>query len=224
MRVAIHQPNYAPWCGYFTKLRMADVFVLLDDAQMPGGQSYVSRTRIWNAGQVRWLSVPTTYKLGEQIHDVHCAGGEWTTKHFTTLRCAYSKSRYGKEILALLAPLYAEPSTSLAEFNIRLIQTICSYLGLETRMVRSSELSVSGLSDDRLIAITKTLGGTTYLSGKGGANYQDPRKFAEASIALDVREYHPLPYEHISGIQQPGLSILDALFHMGRNAVSHLNY
>jgi hypothetical protein len=222
--VAIHQPNYAPWCGYFAKMRHCDVFILLDDVQMPGGQSYVYRTKIASHSGPRWLSVPTRYHLGDSITQVQFADDRWNHKHLGTLRGEYGRSPFFKEVWSIIAPIYENAFGSLADFNQRLIVDLAAYLGLNCRIFRSSELNVPGTSDDRLIALIEAVGGTQYLSGKGGQNYQDPKKFCSRGIDLNVRTYLPTSYIQIHGDPIFGLSILDAIFNLGKDAIGLLTY
>ena len=222
--VAIHQPNYAPWCGYFAKMQHCDIFIFLDDAQMPGGQSYVYRTRIGTHSGPRWLSVPTRFHLGDAICQIQCADSRWSHKHLGTLRGEYGRSPYFREVWSLITPIYEKAPLSLSEFNQELVIEIARYLGIQCRFLRSSQLQVTGTSDERLISLVQAVGGTRYLSGKGGDNYQNPEKFRMAGIDLEVRAYSPVPYRQFHGHSILGLSILDAIFNLGKNAASLLIY
>lgn len=226
MRVAIHQPNYAPWCGYFAKMRACDVFVFLDDVQMPSGRSYVSRCRVRTAQGPLWLTVPTHHAPEEPIRDVRFADPRWPRKHLGTLQTHYGRATHAREVLDLLAPLYADPGEHLGAFNMRLVRAVAGYLGLPCRFDVSSSLSLpeQAQGDDRLLGIAAALRATTYVSGQGGQNYQDPEKFARRGIALEVRAYQPVPYPQIHGAFEPGLSVLDALCHLGRETLALLAY
>jgi len=224
MRIAIHQPNYIPWCGYFAKMRSCDVFVFLDDAEISTSQSYVYRSKVRNETGPLWLSVPTRRKLHDLILGVRFADSKWSQKHLNKLHAFYHKCFYFDEVYAFLAPIYQETGDTLADFNVRMIRKIADYLGLGCRFERSSFLMADGLRDDRHISLARIIGANTYLSGKGGQNYQDPAKFAEAGIELDVRTYTPIPYKQIHGDFIAGLSILDALFHLGRDTIQILEY
>jgi hypothetical protein len=223
MKVAIHQPNYIPWLGFFSKMRFADVFVFLDDAEVSTGQGYVYRSQVRNdKGEAIWLSVPTSRKLGEPIRTVRFADKKWTRTHVNRLTSYYRESRYCAEIVDLIRPLYAEPGELLADFNIRVIEAIAGALKLGCRFKRSSQLGVHGVRDERLVDLVRIVGGSTYLSGKGGENYQDPARFASADIGLEVLEYKPIPYPQGQSDFIGGLSILDALFHVGPEATRKL--
>lgn len=224
MKLAVHQPNYAPWCGYFTKMRHCDFFVFLDDVQMPGGQSYVYRTLIRWEGKPRWLSVPTSFHLGDPINTVQFADGKWSKKHLSTFHACYGRAPYFKEAMSLIGPLYECPGVLLGEFNCRLIIAVAKYLGLSCDFHLSSRLKAEGHGDERLISLAKRLGASKYLSGKGGQNYQSPAKFVAAGIDLQVNNYIPIPYAQGIGGFIPGLSVLDALFHLGKETMSLLKY
>lgn len=239
MRVAIHQPNYAPWCGYFAKLAQSDLFILLDDVQMPSGRSYVSRCRIGTAAGPAWLTVPVHHAPDEAIRTVRFADQRFARKHLGTLQAQYGRARFFDEVMGRLRPIYEAPGETLAAFNERLIDAVCDYLGLGTPRRRSSELPSQGQGDERLLSLLRAVGASAYLSGPGGQNYQDPARFAEAGIALEVRSYQPLPYDQTigkagaratgaaaaaPGAFEPGLSILDALFHLGAGARDLLRY
>jgi hypothetical protein len=224
MRVAIHQPNYAPWCGYFAKMRACDVFVFLDDAQMPGGTSYVYRTQVLGPKSPQWLSIPTRRSLDDEIRTVGFADPRWPRKHEGTLRALYGRAPYFREIWETAEALYRDPGLSIAEFNMRLVRQIAAYLRLPCRFEVSSALQAEGEGDDRLISLVGRVGGRVYLSGKGGQNYQDPKKFHAAAIELQVHEYTPIPYPQTSPGFQAGLSIFDALFNLGQEANDLLVY
>jgi len=124
----------------------------------------------------------------------------------------------------VLTPIYQDPGSLLVEFNIRCIRAIANYLALSCRFLRSSHLKWQGKSDDRIISLSHIVGADEYLSGKGGQNYQDPKKFITAGVTLDVRAYDPIPYPQGSKEFVPGLSILDALFRLGKDSVHLLEY
>jgi len=223
MRIGIHQPNYAPWCGYFTKMAHVDAFVFLDDAQM-SSQSYIYRTQTRIGDKAQWLSVPTKFALGDPINSVTFGKDNWARKHVDTLRAVYGRASHFREVFPQIEAVYAEQGEKLCDFNIRLVGKIAEILGIKCKCYLSSELAPAGVSDDRLIDIVRKLGGDVYVSGKGGQNYQDPEKFATAGIGLEVRGYTPVPYAQGKADFMPGLSILDALFHIGGDARGLLRY
>lgn len=224
VRIAIHQPNYAPWSGYFAKMASADVFVFLDDCQMPIGRSYVSRVQIRGREGAEWLTVPVQRSEGQAIRAVKFADRAWARKHLGTFRANYARCPYYRQVLELLGPMYEDPGDYLAPFNMRLIRAIANYLGLKPRFCLESEIPETGTSTQRLIDLVRFCGGSTYVSGLGGTNYQDPAIFHANGIELDVRRYRPVEYRQIHGEFVPGLSVLDALFHLGPSARTLLRY
>jgi hypothetical protein len=223
MIVAIHQPNYAPWLGYFAKMARADVFVFLDDVQY-SKNSYINRVQIDLSGKPRWLTVPVSYRFGDAINAVRAAEADWPASHLDTLRTAYADAAAFAELWPWLKALYDRlPLGDLAVVNAHLIAALADKLGIRCRLLKSSDIPTGGAAgDDRLIAIVKAAGGMTYLSGKGGAGYQDPAKFAAAGIALTYSEFTPQPYEQGHQEFLPGLSVFDALFRLGAQRTASL--
>jgi ribosomal protein S18 acetylase RimI-like enzyme len=214
-RIAIHQPNYLPWCGYFSKWTKADVFVFLDDAQMPGGASYVYRSRVLGPTEGQWMSIPTRRSLSDRISDVEFASTTWGKKHLGTLRALYGRRPFFKPVFEQLEAHYQGPGDKLAPFNARMIRAIAGLLGSCRPVFSSSQFGVEDLSDERLVKLVEELGGTVYLSGKGGQNYQNPEKFELAAIQLEMHAYQPVPYDQGRAEFEPGLSVVDALFNIG---------
>jgi hypothetical protein len=224
VRVAIHQPNYLPWCGFFAKVASSDVLLFLDDAQMPLGRSYVSRTSIRDGDGARWLSVPVARQAGQAINEVRLAEPGWGIKHLRSLRHAYGKAPSGGAMLEVVEPILSDPGTGLADLNMRLIRAVLRFLDIEVETRLASALDVHSRSDERLVELTLRVGGSTYVSGAGGQNYQHEERFAAAGLELDVRRYDPIAYAQGSGAFVPGLSIVDALAQLGPDARTVLRY
>ncbi len=223
VRIGIHQPNYAPWLGFFAKMASVDVFVFLDDCQMPIGRSYVSRVQVRGRQGAEWMSIPVHRVYGEPINAVRFADHTWTKKHLAKLQINYGRCPFFGSVMDTVRPLYETPGEYLALFNMRLIRALASYVGLSPRIRLASELNIRSTGTQRLVEIVRALGGTTYVSGSGGVDYQDPAVFKAAEVALDIRTYHPIRYAQ-QGKFIPGLSMLDALFHVGPGAHALLTY
>lgn len=227
MLVAIHQPNYLPWLGYFHKIARADVFVFLDDVQFSKG-SYTNRVQILTSSGARWLSVPVRVSLGQEIRAVGFANPAWRASHADALRNAYAAapafSAVWPEVREMILGADGE---DLATVNMRLVTALADRLGLRCEFRRSSELQLTAASDDRLIEITAQVApGGAYLSGKGGAKYQDPGKFRRAGLGFSYSAFVPPAYPQSAqpGLPDfvPGLSILDAVFHLGWHGTADL--
>lgn len=225
MRVAVHQPNYAPWCGYFAKMLVSDVFVFFDDVQLPQGRSYVSRAKVAKGKDgEQWLTVPVSKSGTPAINEVRLADPGFAAKHLSTLRHGYARTPYLSEVLDLVAPVYDRAGESLAELNMDLIRTVADYLGWQGTFALSSERPSELKADERIADLVSAAGGTTYVSGAGGQNYQTEQTYTERGVSLEVRTYQPVEYERSGWPWVPGLSVLDALFHLGRDARDALRY
>lgn len=232
LRVACHQPNYAPWCGFFAKLAAADVLVVLDDVQLPLGRSYVTRTAILGAegaAEPAWLSIPAVRAAGQRICDVRFADAGWARRHLATLRARYGRAPCFREVFERLEPVFGDetltgPAARLFRFNLRLVETVLAYLGLERPLVLASSTGIPEQPGGgaRLLALVRSQGGTVYVSGPSGLRYQDPAEFAAAGVSVEVRTYTPRPYEQGRAGFVAGLSILDLLFQQGRRSVDWL--
>ena len=222
--MAIHQPNYAPWLGYFHKMANADLFVFLDDAQFSKG-SYTNRVQIAMGGAPRWLTIPVRHAFGAEINRVEVARADWARAHLDVLRASYAKAGHFRDVWPDIAGFYAGlPEISLADVNIALIGALAERLGIKTPTCRASSLGTGAATgDDRLIAICRQLGApAAYLSGGGGAKYQSEEKFRAASIDLIYANFEHPPYPVGTGQFIPGLSVLDAAFHLGWSGAAGL--
>lgn len=217
--VAIHQPNYLPWLGYFHKMMRADVFLLLDDVQYSKG-SYINRVQVRSGAEAepRWLTVPVAVTLGQTIAETCPNQPGWARRHLDTLRNFYKGAAHFRDTWARLGELYADlPEADLATVNEALLRRLASALGMTCTFRRSSELAVGAVaSDDRLVALVRAVDPAgCYYSGKGGAKYQDPAKFAAAGLGFGYSDFRHPVYDQGGAPFLPGLSVIDALFHLG---------
>lgn len=223
MIVAVHQPNYLPWLGYFAKMARADIFVFLDDVQFSKG-SYTNRVQVARDGKAVWMTVPVRHALGTSICDVEIARPDWSRSHADFLKQSYRKARHFDEVWRELEAWLENASGRLSAINASIIMKIASRLGLKAKMLEASRLNIEGNApDQRLAAIAATVApGGVYLSGGGGANYQSEDAFSAQGIKLRYSDFQPLPYDCGGTTFIPGLSIVDALFHHGFEATAEL--
>lgn len=227
--IAIHQPNFLPWLGWFDKLHRADKFVILDDVQFPksGAGTWINRVQVIIAGRPAWITLPVvrSFKGTRLIRDMALdANANWRSKMLRTLHLNYGKHPYSAEVFAALEALLASPEQSLCEYNLALLERIASGLGLRwSKVVRASASPVSEKSTDRLAALVLSNQGTVYLAGGGASGYQQDQTFVQQGIAVKYQSFVPHAYpQRGSGQFMQGLSVLDALMNLGFDGTREL--
>ena len=228
--VAISQPTYLPWCGYFNLILNSDIFVFLDDVQFDRC-SWQQRNIILLNNKPHYLTVPVLKKGNREkdIVDVKMNEEEsWRSKHLKTLHYAYCKHPFGKEVLEIVErELKNSKGKNLAEQNINLIIAICNYLGIKRKFIRSSELGVSGKRPEKLVNICEKLSCSNYFSAAGSKEYIEREGiFDERAIKVEYQKFICKPYKQISNNNDfvSHLSILDILKNIDvSEALDYLN-
>ena len=228
--VACHQPNFLPWLGFFAKIARADVFVLLDDVQFSQGanrHNWTTRVRAMGTNGPQWLSVPVR-RAGEgrqRISEVQIEPMDrrWLPKMLKTLESSYSGCDHFREIYSPVRELLEGHDGRLCALNTALIELVCRLLQLDTQRVPSSKFGIDREGSERLVSLTKAVGGSTYLAGDGAEEYEAQDKYAAQSISLQQIGFrHPRYAQRGSGEFVAGLSIFDALSNIGVAATREL--
>lgn len=226
--VAIHQPNFFPWLGYFDKIARSDLFVFLDDVQYTKtGGSWSNRVRLLVSGQPRWVSaaIARNYHGVRTIREMEFrADIPWREKMLKTIVANYAKCTYFGEVMRVLEPLIMNSESSMAEYNCHAVRRLATVLGISTPMVRSSAIEYgNSAGTERLIAIVFAMKGQAYLCGGGAAGYQEDVLFDQAGIGLIYQNFHHPEYpQRGSDRFAKGLSVIDAMFNVGLSGTRRL--
>jgi len=224
-KIAIIQSNYLPWKGYFDIVAAADEFILYDDMQFTKND-WRNRNKIKTPQGLSWLTVPVGQSISQRIRDVALCNAHWQTKHWKTLQGNYARAPYFDEIATWLAPIFlVQKHSSLSELNRTLIEAVCQYLGIDTRISNSWDYDLPEGKTDRLISLCQQAGAQMYISGPAARDYIDEALFHAAGIQLTWANYDGYPeYPQLWGDFVHGVSILDLLFNCGRSAPQYMKF
>ncbi len=221
MIVAIHQPQYLPWLGYFDKMDQADAFCYLDNVQFKKNE-WQNRNRIKTSQAWQWITVPVQYRFPQKIIEVTVNKTvKWQHKHIQALVTNYKKSRYFDDYFSIFESALKQDFETIADVNIQMITQIREILRINSKpVVRASELSLSEDPTGRLIDICRHFGGDTYLAGQDGANYMDMEQFDKSGIKVITQEFNHPEYPQCFGNFQSHMSIIDLIFNYGPESLS----
>ncbi len=226
MKIAISQPTYLPWLGYFDLIDQVDVFVLLDNVQFEK-QSWQQRNRIKTPAGLQWLTVPVMFRgrFGQLIRDVEIRDAEFWRNHLRAIELNYRRSlffdRYFEE---LSSRLKYTPGGLLAELNGRLLEWFMSVLGIQTRVVVSSHLQQAGRRTELLANICASLGADQYISPLGSAGYllEEGNMLLDKGVGFVFQHYEHPEYCQLFPPFLPYASILDLIFNEGERSLEIL--
>lgn len=213
IRVAIHQPNFCPYFGFFNKMINCDLFVILDDVQIENGVTNRNKIITENGEWVR-MKVPVTKETKwDMITDVEIDNSEKWGDRILEQLSVYKDSKYFKKYEIFLRQTFKSKWTSLYQLNMYILNEIKDSQQIRTPIIRSSELGIKAKGTERIIEICRKLGADEYLSGIGGHKYLNAHMFKDVKLTFQepkVKEYPQIKTENFVS----HLSILDMMFNV----------
>lgn len=226
--VAIHQPNFFPWLGFFDKVIRSDVFIVLDHVQFPKSEgNWSNRVKMAVNGEAAWVTMPVArdYDGFRRIDEMRIDNrAPWRRKLLQLLRTNYGRALAFREVFPVVESWVETPADLVADYNIGVVTAMCATLGLRSsHLVRSSTLGADGAKSELVANLVTAVGGTAYLSGDGSGGYLQEEVLTSAGVAVEYQHFR-----HPEYLQRPGhgfiagLSILDAIFHCGFDGTSRV--
>jgi hypothetical protein len=227
MRIAVTQPSFMPWLGYFELLDYVDIWVSLDNVQLSRG-SFVLRNRVRRPdGAVEWISVsiPRKCPLQTSIKDAPVSSNGWQERVIRRIESYYRGAPFYGRFRTRVAELLTSNMdvAGVAALNEAIIHEVSSWLGIEYEFHRASDLeaALEGSPQERVLSLVSHFDADTYCNFAGGvdAGLYDSAAFAERGMTLEKQAYTHPTYPQHSGEFEPFLSIIDLLFETGGGAL-----
>jgi len=224
-RVAILQSNYIPWKGYFDMIAFVDEFILYDDMQYTKND-WRNRNKLKTPRGTEWMTIPVGQGIDRRIRDVELPNPLWQKKHWKMLEANYRKASHYREIAAILEPIYlGRAHTRLSTLNREIIEAICSYLRVSTKISNSWDYQLSDGKTERLADLCQQAGATEYVSGPAAKDYLDEAKMREQGLNVVWFEYAGYPeYPQLWGNFSHQVSIVDLLMNCGPQAGMYMKH
>lgn len=226
MRVSINQPAYLPWLGYFDRIAISDVHVVLDQVQFEKN-SMVNRNKIRTNNGWAWLTVPvrTKGKFGDlSICNLEVeVSSNWREKHWKAICQNYVKTPYFDRYRSDLEGIYAQEWTYLFELTEALNKFFLeTALQISTPLTYESKLHVEEKKSDLVLSICQKLGAKIYISGPFGRDYLEEEKFKIAGIEIEYHDYQHPTYPQYYQPFEPYMSTLDLIMNCGPDSKNTL--
>lgn len=224
MQIAVLQPSFIPWLGYFDQIARTDAFVFLDDVQYTR-RDWRNRNRIRTPSGWMWLTIPVISRgrFNQSLLETRIDNSvDWRGKHLRALQHNYSRAPFFDEVFPTLEAVYKSEATLLVDFCLATMTVVNQMLDIDTLTCRSSELATEGLKGDKILSLCKILKADCYLTGDLARDYLDANEFEQKGIALNYQNYVHPEYRQIHPGFQSHMSIVDLLFNEGPQSLQIL--
>lgn len=225
MTVAIMQPYFFPYLGYWQMFSAVDKFVLLDDVNFIM-RGYINRNSILANGTAHLFTIPLEKpSRNKLINEMRLSFDDNARNCFLKmLTCAYGKAPYYSEIFPIMEKVATNREINLVLFLKRSFELVKEYLGLSTEILVSSEIKkdASLKAQDRILAINKALGSTHYINAIGGQALYNRDDFEREGVRLNFIEMLPCVYKQFQNEFVPNLSMIDVLMFNSKSEIRGL--
>ncbi|MGE5452533.1 MAG: WbqC family protein [Acidobacteriota bacterium] len=222
-RIAIAQPTFLPWIGWFDLADQVETLVILDDVPF-SKQSWQQRNRIRTAKELEFLTVPvkSSGRMGQLICEVELAAQPFFEKSIKSFQLNYSRAPFFSVLFDGFASAFevGVKSGRLVDLNVTLITWMARQLGISTPMQKATPLEVAGERGEHVAAICEKLGATQYLSPAGAEGYllEDRGAFDRRKIGVWLHEYNHPTYSQRFKPFISHASAIDLIFNAGPQA------
>ncbi|NLK94079.1 MAG: WbqC family protein [Clostridiales bacterium] len=213
MKIAIMQPYFMPYLGYFQLIKEVDLFVLFDDVNYIK-KGWINRNRIKINGEESMFTIPLVKaSQNKRINEILISDAQNSKNQlYKKIHNAYRKSDKYDEVNEIIKKAVMYNEESLDKYIKNALEEVCKYLDIKTKFIISSEIEKNNelKGQEKIIEICKLLKADEYINAIGGVQLYDYKKFNENDIKLKFIKAD----ENI-----PTLSIIDVLYNEKKETI-----
>lgn len=227
LKLAIMQPYFLPYLGYYQLLNLVDKFVIYDDVNFIS-RGWINRNNLLIGGKAHLFTIPLLdASQNKLIHEVQVSPDlVWRKKLLKTIAQAYRKAPHYEPVFPLIEEIVNDQSVSIADYCLQGLTKTARYLNITTEIVTTSRIyentDLSG--QNRILSICQKEGTDQYINPIGGQDLYDKTLFKNEGITLNFIQAKPCVYPQFKNEFVPWLSILDVMmFNSPAEIQKHLN-
>jgi len=227
MKIAIMQPYFFPYIGYFSLIKHTDRFILLDTVQFIR-HGWIERNRILKQDD-GWLyiKVPLLKKHRKDlIMNIGINNGEeWKRKIISQLEPYKRKAPNYFKVIEIINEIFDKEYENIVDLNFEILKRICNYLEIKNEISIFSKMNLiignPMAADEWALNICKSLGNVSeYWNPPGGQSFFNKEKYDQTNIKLKFQKVSLCPYDQNTDFFESGLSIIDVMMF---NSVQEIN-
>jgi hypothetical protein len=215
MKLAIMQPYFFPYIGYFQLINTVDEFVIYDNIEFTK-KGWINRNRILVNGNDAVISLPLKKDSDYLNVNERFLADNWEVerkKLLNRIAESYRKAPYFKETYEMVQSCLMYEDRNLFKFLLNTLKDILKYLKIDTKLIISSTISIDNQlrSDERVMAICKERGADVYINPIGGVELYDKKIFQKNNLELQFQKSNNIIYSQFNNEFIPWLSIIDVM-------------
>ena len=226
MKLAIMQPYFLPYIGYFQLINAVDEFVVYDNIQFTK-KGWINRNRILVNGKDDFISLPL--KKDSDYLDIkdRFLADSWIIerkKMLNKIKETYKKAAYFDSVYPVMEKIIMYNESNLFKFVLNSLNLVIEYIGLNTPLIISSTISIDHTlkSEKKVIEICKAKNATNYINPIGGAGLYDKEHFSKEGIKLEFIKANDIIYTQFDKKFLPFLSIIDVMMFNSKEEIKNL--
>lgn len=207
------QPYFLPYLGYFQLISAVDTFVVYDNIQYTK-KGWINRNRMLRNGEAVLFSLPLQGASDFlDIRERNLAAGFVPDELLNRFTGAYRRAPNFTSVFPILEHILRHEDTNLFRFLHQSISKLCDYLRIGTPIRISSDIAINHnvTKQDKILAVCRATGATTYVNAIGGIGLYSPADFRASEIDLKFLDSKPCEYAQFGHSFVPSLSIIDVL-------------
>ena len=213
IKLAITQPYFLPYIGYYQLLAAVDTFVVYDNIKYTK-KGWINRNRLLLNNEAGTFSLPL--KKDSDTLDVvqrEMAADFDRGKLLNQFKGVYGTAPYFAPTYALLERIVRCEERNLFRYIHHSLNETCEYLGIKTSVRISSSVDIDHelRGKDKVLALCKAMGAATYVNAIGGTELYCREDFKRRGVDLKFIKSKPFEYKQLSAPFVPWLSIVDVL-------------
>lgn len=225
MKVAIMQPYFFPYIGYFQLINAVDKFIIYDDVNYIN-KGWINRNNILVNGKSNLFTLPLKEaSQNKKINEiVLIEDTKWKLKFLQTISQNYKKAKNFESVFPLIEKSINSEEKNISKYNTIQIKTICEYLNITTEIISSSTIYNNRhlKASERILDICLKEKAKIYINPSGGTNLYSVEYFMTKGIDLVFLKSKSIIYKQLSNDFIPWLSVIDLLMFNDINSLTYI--